>query len=67
MKDINKQIVQAKKIAEDTQLELMAYLDEKGDVNRRGVIETDKRAKALEQASINAQLLATNLGKLIED
>ena len=69
MEDIKKAIEKTKKIAEDTQVELIAYLDKLGvpENERRGAIERDKKAKALEQASINAQLLTAHLGKLLED
>lgn len=67
MKDIQKMIKQSQKIAESTQQELTAYLDEVGKPDRRGVIETDPKAKALEQASLNAQRTVTFLGKLIEE
>lgn len=67
MKDTNQMIKDVREIAEETQQELTAYLDGKGNPNRREAIEGDKFAKSLEQASINAQLTATHLGKLLED
>lgn len=67
MKDIEKMIKDSQKIAEKTQQKLTDYLDEVGKPDRRGVIETDKHAKALEQASLNAQRTVTFLGKLLED
>lgn len=59
---------QAKKLAEETQAALIEYLDKKGvkERERRGAIERDKKAKALENAAIQAQLLVTHLGKSLE-
>ena len=65
--NIEKTIKSAQKIAEDTQEELTAYLDELGDPNRRSALESDHYAKQLEQASIHAQMICNVLGKILEN
>jgi hypothetical protein len=67
---MDKIIKAAKKLAEDTQKELTVLMEGKGGVNnknRRSVLENDKTAKALELASLHAQMIVNHLGKLKEN
>ena len=66
--DIRKMIDESVKIAEITQTQLGFRLDQIGsDDERRRLVETDPKARALKKASQAAQLVATHLGKLLED